>query len=589
MPILQTPAECRIRIDDKEVAFDISSVKLDQYVDQHHVLKIRIRQVGKADSDRDFGDPKTYTAFLGKSLSMNITPHGGIVDPGRLLKFIGIVTEVSLDNSIDGLNTVLITAHSPTILMDGVRRNSLHHEQSASDIINTIIRSYPITVGTIESTGGNLRFSIQYNESDYQYIMRLATMNGLFACYDGESFRVSKAKSSSSEELVWRESLGMFAMGLGTSVEKFGGQAFDYMKKEVYDGKTGSSLRSALSPLSKISHDASKKLFADACFAPRLKADSQAALDNTLEKIRESSVGRMITCRGESIIPAVTVGSCVKITGMERLDGQYWVKSVRHFFDESGKYYNSFICTPLDVAFPERKTSLAPFTDLQSALVVSTDDPEKLGRVKIQFTWNTKDGSQAQPEIWVRQMTLHAGNEKGWFCLPEVGDEVLVAFEHGDPHRPVILGCLYNGKDLPPAKGHPVGWDGNENNLKLFRTKSGNEIYFSDVGGSESIVIVQKDEKNTITMSLDGPKITIESQGDITLKGANIHIESTSGDITLKSAAGLIAESTQDTKLKAGGNLKSEGGMNYNIKAGVNATLEGGAIVSVKGSLVKIN
>ncbi|MFQ6009405.1 MAG: phage baseplate assembly protein V, partial [Candidatus Zixiibacteriota bacterium] len=188
----------------------------------------------------------------------------------------------------------------------------------------------------------------------------------------------------------------------------------------------------------------------------------------------------------------------------------------------------------------------------------------------------------------VRLLTLHAGEKKGWYCIPEVDDEVLVGFEHGDPHRPVILGCLYNGKDTPPLD-HPVRWDGQKNNLKLFRTKSGNEIYFSDDSGSESIVIVQKDKKNSITLSLDGPKIAIESEGDISLKAANISLESTSGDITLNSAAGLKAESTRDTVIKASGNLKTEGSMNCDVKAGANATVQGGALVTVKGALVKIN
>jgi uncharacterized protein involved in type VI secretion and phage assembly len=220
--------------------------------------------------------------------------------------------------------------------------------------------------------------------------------------------------------------------------------------------------------------------------------------------------------------------------------------------------------------------------------VVDTDDPERLGRVKVKFHWNVKAGSKAEPEIWVRVLTPHAGENKGFFCLPEVDDEVLIGYEQGNPSLPLILGSLYNGKDIPPVD-HPVGWDGSTNNLKLFRTKSGNEIYFSDTDGSEALVILQKDNTNVITLTLDGPKIVIESQGDISLSGKNISLESTSGDITLKSAAAIKVESTQDTEIKAGGNLKSEGGINYDIKAGLNATVEGGAIVTVKGSLVKIN
>jgi len=589
MPVLETSAECRIRIDNKEIKHDISSVQLDQFVDDHHVLKVRLRQIGKAARDKDFDDPGPFTAFLGKAIAVTITPYGGVVDPAKNLEFIGLVTEVSLDNSIDGLNTVLVAAHSPTITLDGAKQNALYHQQSASDIIDAIVRNYPITVGSIESTSGALKYSVQYRETDYQYIMRLASTSGMFAFYDGREFNLAKAGSSDTEELVWRESLGVFLMGLGTGIEKINSQAYDYSKKEVYESETTGALRTSLSTMSKVSHDASKEMYSNASFVRGLKSGSQGDLDQTLELIRESSVGKIVTCDGQSIIPAVSVGNCVKIKGMDKLDGLFWVKSVRHMFDESGKYHNTFTCTPLDMAFPERKFTRTPFTDLQNGLVVDTDDPEKLGRVKVKFLWNTKDGSMAQPEIWVRVLTPHAGEKKGFFCLPEVDDEVLIGFEQGNPSWPLVLGSLYNGKDIPPTEGHPISWKGGDNNLKLFRTKSGNEIYFCDDSGSEAIVIVQKDNKNSITLTLDGPKIVIESEGDISLTGANISLESSTGDITLKSAAGIKVESSQDTELKAGGNLKSEGGMNYDIKAGMNATLEGGAIVTVKGTLVKIN
>ncbi len=588
MAALQTAAECRVRVDNKEIKYDISSVLLDQFVDDHHILKMRIRQLGKASSEKDFDDPSKYTSFLGKAISVTITPYGGVIDPARNLEFVGLVTEVSLENSIDGLNTVLVTAHSPTIASDGARQNALYHELSASDIINSIVRKYPITVGTIDATKGSLKYSVQYRETDYQYIMRLSSKSGMFAFYDGKEFSLAGASSAKSEELVWRESLGAFSMGLGTGIEKIGSQVYDNSKKEVYESETSGALRTSLSGLSKVSHDASKEMYPDASFTSGLKSGSQGDLDQALELVRESVVGGMVTCHGQSTIPAVAVGHCVKIKGMDKFDGLFWVKSIKHMFDESGKYHNTFTCTPLDIAFPQRKFARTLFTDLQTGLVVDTDDPDQLGRVKIKFHWNVKDASKAAPEIWVRVLTPHAGEKKGFYCLPEVDDEVLIGYEQGNPSLPLILGSLYNGKDIPPVD-HPVGWKGADNNLKLFRTKSGNEIYFSDTDGSEALVIVQKDSKNSITLTLDGPKIVIESQGDISLSGANISLESTSGDITLKSAAAIKEESTQDLQLKAGGNLKSEASMNHDVKAGMNATLEGGVIVTVKGSLVKIN
>ncbi len=596
MPVLETSAECEVVIDNQKIKHDVSRVELCQSVDDHHVLKVRLRRLGRAASDRDFDDPTPFTKFLGKVIAMTITPFGGVVDPGRTLEFVGLVTEVSLDNSIDGINTFLIVAHSPTVVSDGAAQNALHHEQSASDIISEIIRSYPVTVGKIESTSGTLKFSVQYRETDYEYIMRLASSSGRFACYDGSQFNVTAANSSKAEELVWRETLGVFSMGLGTGVEKVGSQAFDYLKKEVYDGETSGSLRTSLADMSKVSHDASKQLYPGTHFIPGLKSGSQGDLDKHLELIRESRVGRLVTCHGESIVPAVKVGHCVKVKGMDKLDGPYWIRSVRHVFDESGKYHNAFTGTPLDLAFPVRRLHHAPFTDLQTGVVTDTDDPDKLGRVKVRFHWNVKGGSPAQPEVWVRVLTSHAGGKKGLYCLPEVDDEVLIGFEHGNPALPLVLGSLYNGQDVPPTD-HTVTWKGADNNLKLFRTKAGNEIYFCDDSGKEAIVIVQKDEKNAITLTLDGPKIAIESVGDISITGANIALESTSGKITMTAKTELEATSGADSKyesgmattVKAGTDLNLTGGVKLKAEGGMKADISAGTMLTIKGALVQIN
>ncbi|MEW5992957.1 MAG: type VI secretion system tip protein VgrG [Candidatus Zixiibacteriota bacterium] len=596
MPVLETSAECRVLIDNKEIKHDVSSVRLDQYVDDHHLLILRLRRVGKVAGDKDFEDPSPFTKFLGKPLALTITPLGGVIAQERKLEFIGLVTQIGLDNSIDGINEVLVTAHSPTITADGAHQNALYHEQKASEIIDSIIRSCPVTVGKIESSAVTHKYVVQYRQTDYEFIGGLASRNGLFACYDGVEFNLSKANSFGSEELVWRESLGAFCMGLGTGIEKTCSQVYDYSKKEVYAGETSGSLRTALSAMSKVSHDASTALYPTADFVPGLKSGSQGDLDKSLETVRESVVGRLVSCSGESIVPAVRVGHCVKIKGMEKLDGQYWIRSVRHVFDESGKYHNSFVCTPLDLAFPERKASRIPFTDLQTGEVMDTDDPDKLGRIKVRFHWNVKDGSPAQPEIWLRVLSSHGGGKRGLYCLPEVGDEVLVGFEHGDPTLPIVLGSLYNGKDVPPVD-HKVSWKGADNNLKLFRTKSGNEIYFCDDSGKEAVVIVQKDEKNSLTMTLDGPKISLESQGDISVVGANIKIESTQGDIELSSAANLKTSSSANTEVKSSANMKLEAGANMEIKssammkveAGAKADLSAGAMMTIKGAMVEIN
>lgn len=573
-PLLATSAACTIRIDNKEIKHDVSSIHLEQFTDKHHNLRIRLRQVGKATSSGDFDDPSTYTDFLGKSVSVIIKPSGGLVDASRELEFIGTVTGVSLDNSIDGINTVLISGQSPTISMDGARRNAFFADKTAGEIIGSILRNYPVTLGNVESTSGTLKFVVQYRETDYDFIMRLAGQSGKFAFYDGKEFCLVKASSGDIQELVWRETLGSFAFGLGTWSSEFASQIYNYEQKKDYSQDTKSlSQQSALSAMSKLSPDASKNIFTASGFAipTRVVADSQS-LDEMLVAKKNGSLGRMIKCLGLSIVPKLAVGHCVKIKGMDKFDGTFWVNSVTHVFDESGKYYNTFESTPLDMAFPIVKYRRYPVTDLQSSVVLDNNDPEKMGRIKVKFVW-----AQSSETPWIRYVSLHAGKSRGWYCLPEVADEVLVGYENGNPDLPIAFGSLYNKDDNPHADTN-----NDKNDIKMFITKGGNQIYFKDESGSEQIKIAMKDGKNVILMDLNGPKISIESQsGDISIKAKNVTIEC---DEKFD-----VKTSTGDINLKSGGNLNAEGSMNAKIKGGANANVEGGAMVEVKGSMIKLN
>jgi len=106
-----------------------------------------------------------------------------------------------------------------------------------------------------------------------------------------------------------------------------------------------------------------------------------------------------------------------------------------------------------------------------------------LGRIKVKFPW-----LESEETIWIRLLTPHAGQDRGWYAIPEIGDEVLVGYEFGNPRYPVALGALYNKDSAPPATAGT-----SENNIKLFRTKGGNQIEINDESGAEAISITTKD------------------------------------------------------------------------------------------------
>jgi uncharacterized protein involved in type VI secretion and phage assembly len=172
-----------------------------------------------------------------------------------------------------------------------------------------------------------------------------------------------------------------------------------------------------------------------------------------------------------------------------------------------------------------------------------------MGRVKVKFPWlSDQDESQ-----WARIAAPMAGKERGVYFLPEVDDEVLVAFEHGDVRFPFVIGALWNGVDKPPADNG----DG-KNNLRLIKSRSGHTIKLNDEDGKETIEIIDKSEKNSIVIDTAKNSITITSEKDITLSA-------TKGTIKLD-AQKLEIKSSADSKIEAGAGMDVKASATMNIK-----------------------
>lgn len=182
------------------------------------------------------------------------------------------------------------------------------------------------------------------------------------------------------------------------------------------------------------------------------------------------------------------------------------------------------------------------------ALVTDNKDPQKLGRVKVKLPWLGDDAETP----WAPVATLMAGKQRGTFFLPEVDDEVLVAFEHGDLDHPVVLGALWNGVDTPPLTN-----DDGKNAKRLIQSRSGMTLLFDDSDGAEKLQLADKDGNEALTIDMANKKITLVSSGDLELTAAQ-------GTITISGQTVKI-DSTGQAELKATGQL-DVGGQTVNIK-----------------------
>ncbi|TEB15323.1 Phage-related baseplate assembly protein [Pelotomaculum sp. FP] len=195
-------------------------------------------------------------------------------------------------------------------------------------------------------------------------------------------------------------------------------------------------------------------------------------------------------------------------------------------------------------------------------IVTNNKDPDGMGRVKLKFPWR----DDSDESHWARVAALMAGNERGAFFLPEVDDEVLVAFDHGDISHPYVVGALWNGVDKPPE----TNADG-KNNIRKIKSRSGHEIILCDDGdsGKEKVEIhTAGGHKILLDDSKGGEKIEIVDKS-----GSNsIRIDSVQNSVAI--------ESSMNLKIK---------GQQVEIEAGGMMTVKAGATLTLQGAMVKIN
>lgn len=297
------------------------------------------------------------------------------------------------------------------------------------------------------------------------------------------------------------------------------------------------------------------------------------------------------------------------------------------------------------MAHPSKAGGEYKYYGLVIGIVTNNQDPDKLGRLKVKFPWL----SDEVESDWARAAYPMAGPSRGFWWMPEIDDEVLVGFQHGDPSYPFVIGSLYNGVDKPPkidditstfggtgydhgaydASGRDFNEDGKDD-LRFIRSRSGHLIVLDDKDGDERVVVTDMTGKHRIeihtadsrlvitsedgdieliaqeTILLRCENLVTESRNDTTMDVGNdmtitvgndqtvdvtnkITRKTKNSDISETSGMALNFESKMGTKVKAGMNLDMEAGISFTLKGSASGTVDGGGMLTVKGGLVKIN
>jgi len=201
---------------------------------------------------------------------------------------------------------------------------------------------------------------------------------------------------------------------------------------------------------------------------------------------------------------------------------------------------------------------------VEVGIVTNVQDPNKLGRIKVQLP-RLPGGPETD---WARVAQPAAGAGRGFYWLPEVGDEVLIAFELGQANRPYVIGALWNGKDKPMNGAYA-----DDNTTRMIQTKSGHKITLCDKAGEEKIVIADKSGKRTITFDVKDKKFVIDAQ---------------EGDIELHAEKKIVLD-CEDLEIKTSKTTKLDVGSKFDLKVGGDASIKADGNLKIKASRVNIN
>jgi phage baseplate assembly protein gpV len=328
---------------------------------------------------------------------------------------------------------------------------------------------------------------------------------------------------------------------------------------------------------------------------------SQADAETIAKGVVMRREGEMLRARGEAVpCPALKPGVVLEVGGLgSTWSGKYYCTGVEHVLgrDPLRSYFTVGPSEPdslVDIFGDGGGHSLQRMLgSMTIGIVTNNKDPESLNRVKVKLPYLSDDLETS----WARVLQPGSGSNRGWNVLPEINDEVLVGFEHGDLDRPLVLGGLINGKDKPKYAHVDVLKDGKVFE-RIFNSRLGHELKFSDVDGEPDKQFLHlKTSKGEATVIVGAKKIEVTAPNlPITLTNSKGSIEiADNGNITLKGEK-IVIEAKQDVEIK-GLNIKSKSNASTKVEAGATldlkgtgpTTLESSAITTIKGSLVQIN
>lgn len=578
------------------------SLHLRQGFNRHHTFTVVVNYLSPNNTFQQ--TPEKFIDYIGETASISFVHR----QTGESYDFEGIITQVEMVGSMGETGGVTIHGTSPTILYENNRTLDSWMDQSLSTIIKEATQEYgKVNLVSNPKYAAPIPYMAQYNESVFDFMNRLSALYGEWFYYDGTKVYFGKPDRDNTEKIVY--DMDLEEVRLVANLVPGKSARYDYVAQENKQHNADTPAKpDGMNDLQSIAHSCSEKAYtAKTTSAADPHVTDKAELDEQMRIVKNASGANLLNIKGIGKTCRIRIGEIIDVSFPDRMKlpplGKFRIVGIEHEVRRDGHYSNSFVGVPdgtVHIPVPDVKRPLA-LPEL--ATVKENNDDKGQGRVKVAFDWQ-KNGKTTN---WIRVQTPNAGvsgavpKNRGWVFVPEVGDQVMVSYEHGNPDRPYVTGSVFHS-------GSGKGGD-KDNKVKSIITRSGNAIVFDDETGSivitdqtgKQLIMLDGTDaitvmaKKSITLTNEAESVIVMDDKSIGLQADTIALEGRKSVTLLSGNECMVLSSEKSIISSSGTNIKQEAAKDYDVAAkngtvnGVNLMIEGKGNVTVSGGIVKFN
>jgi uncharacterized protein involved in type VI secretion and phage assembly len=585
----------KIEVDGSPLPDAVAAALIEAYVEDELNLPDAVELVFR-DPQRTLIEAGRFA--IGKKLKVSVASEaaagGTLIFDGEI---IALEAEVERDRSV-----AVVRGLDPAHRLQRGTNTETHLDVTYGDVVSKVAQRCGLQQGDGGTNSVVHEAVVQWNQTDWEFLSKLAAEIGHEIVVADRKLHLRVPKESSEgpgagnlqrrgdpRQLVAGGNLVRLRAAL-SGAEQVGEvevRGWDFRAKEAVTGTAKASDTSLSASAGSGAASLADALGGGTLVKTDLPVESnetaQDAADSLIEQLGSAAAEIEGTAEGD---PGLRAGVAVSVAGAgTSFDGKYVLTSCRHTYDTHNGYQTSFRVsgrqtrTLLGLVRGKGGSDGRTVPGVVNALVSNIDDPDGLGRIKVTFPW-LGDKSETH---WVRVAAPGAGNERGALFMSEVGDEVLVAFAHGDARLPYVIGGLYNGQDKPAVAG---AVDNGKVVQRVLVARNGHRLVLDDK--DDVITLATGDGNHKVVIDQKSKKVVVDTAGDVEVTAQQ--------QVTIKAGSSMTLEAQGAFELKANGVTIDAGGGAFSAK-GSQATVQGSGTAeisssgqtTVRGSVVSIN